>query len=313
MAIAKQMPCAGLNMAVFTPMTLPFEPTSGPPEFPGFSAASVWMTSSTSRPVCVRRERPSALTTPAVTVNERPKGFPIATAILPTLSERDSPKTGRPFSVYCDMTQHHGGWTQFAKLSNSATDSVKGAFTLDRNVSNIVSNSAPVAGTFASLNLARFDAYGRDYTIRIATDTTNLGQQFQYTFYRPAVTQALLPSVAGANWTGTDTATKMEYLVMASAAGLTNTTWLPTPVWDIACGNEVVVFGSRLVAYISSGDCLSSDGQTQLCHAPAGALLSGCGLPGTFTAATSQGDGVPHSHGHDATYWIKEANISGTP
>ena len=37
--------------AVFTPMTSPALVTSGPPELPGFSEASVWMMSSISRPV----------------------------------------------------------------------------------------------------------------------------------------------------------------------------------------------------------------------------------------------------------------------
>ena len=55
-------------MAVFTPMISPRELTSGPPELPGFSAASVWMTLSINRPDWERIERPSALTTPAVTV-----------------------------------------------------------------------------------------------------------------------------------------------------------------------------------------------------------------------------------------------------
>ena len=41
----------------------------GPPEFPGLSAASVWITLSISRPERVRNERPRALTTPAVTVH----------------------------------------------------------------------------------------------------------------------------------------------------------------------------------------------------------------------------------------------------
>ena len=40
-AIAKQMPCAGRIMAVLTPITCPRESTSGPPELPGLSAASV--------------------------------------------------------------------------------------------------------------------------------------------------------------------------------------------------------------------------------------------------------------------------------
>jgi len=39
--VAKQMPCAAMMIAVFTPMTSPLEETSGPPELPGFNAASV--------------------------------------------------------------------------------------------------------------------------------------------------------------------------------------------------------------------------------------------------------------------------------
>ena len=54
--MAKQMPWAGAMMAVFTPITLPRRSTSGPPELPGLSAASVWMTLSMSRPV-VRAQR----------------------------------------------------------------------------------------------------------------------------------------------------------------------------------------------------------------------------------------------------------------
>jgi hypothetical protein len=50
----------------------PRELTSGPPELPGLSAASVCSTSSIRRPVCERRLRPSALTTPAVTVCWKP-------------------------------------------------------------------------------------------------------------------------------------------------------------------------------------------------------------------------------------------------
>ncbi len=68
MPMAKQMPCAGRMTAVFTPMTSPRELTSGPPELPGLSAASVWMISSINRPDRARMERPSALTMPAVTV-----------------------------------------------------------------------------------------------------------------------------------------------------------------------------------------------------------------------------------------------------
>ena len=68
-AIAKQIPCAGRIIAVLTPMTSPRELTSGPPELPGFRAASVCKTSSISRPDWARSERPRALMTPAVTVH----------------------------------------------------------------------------------------------------------------------------------------------------------------------------------------------------------------------------------------------------
>ena len=54
--------------AVLMPITSPRDDTSGPPELPGLSAASVWITSSIMRPVVARSERPSAEITPAVTV-----------------------------------------------------------------------------------------------------------------------------------------------------------------------------------------------------------------------------------------------------
>jgi hypothetical protein len=44
--IANPMPAfdpEGEMMAVLTPTTLPLESSSGPPEFPGLTAASVWI------------------------------------------------------------------------------------------------------------------------------------------------------------------------------------------------------------------------------------------------------------------------------
>ena len=79
-AIAKQMPCAREMIAVLTPMTAPRESTSGPPELPGLSAASVWMMLSISRPDCERSVRPRALTTPAVTVRLQAVRIPSAIA-----------------------------------------------------------------------------------------------------------------------------------------------------------------------------------------------------------------------------------------
>src|SRR5580693_7541578 len=80
--------------AVLIPTTSPEAMTKAPPELPGLSAASVWMTSSTIRtlsPARVGRERPRALTTPAVTVPARPSGLPTATTSCPTLSCDASP------------------------------------------------------------------------------------------------------------------------------------------------------------------------------------------------------------------------------
>ncbi len=65
---------------------------AGPPELPGFSAASVWITSSTSRPAAERSERPRALTTPAVTELWNPSGLPMAMASCPTRTVLESPR-----------------------------------------------------------------------------------------------------------------------------------------------------------------------------------------------------------------------------
>src|SRR5438105_4324050 len=83
LATAKQMPCAPEMIAVLMPITSDDDDTSGPPELPGLSAASVWITSSMVRPLTERIERPSADTTPAVTVDSNPSGLPIATTSCP--------------------------------------------------------------------------------------------------------------------------------------------------------------------------------------------------------------------------------------
>ena len=62
-------------MAVLMPITSAADDTSGPPELPGLSAASVWITSSMVRPLTERIERPSAETTPAVTVELETQGI----------------------------------------------------------------------------------------------------------------------------------------------------------------------------------------------------------------------------------------------
>src|SRR5215472_8164008 len=80
--------------AVLIPTTLAWLSASAPPELPGFSAASVWITSSIRRaaePLRVGSDRPSALTTPAVTEPASPSGLPTATTSWPTTSSSASP------------------------------------------------------------------------------------------------------------------------------------------------------------------------------------------------------------------------------
>ena len=78
--------------AVLMPTTRALASASAPPELPGLSAASVWMTSSITRPRA-GSDRPSALTTPAVTDPASPSGLPTATTSWPTLSLSASPSS----------------------------------------------------------------------------------------------------------------------------------------------------------------------------------------------------------------------------
>ena len=80
----KLMPWAPRMIAVLMPITRPRESTSGPPELPGLSATSLWMIPSMACPSLARIVRPSALTTPADTVELKPSGLPIATTSCPT-------------------------------------------------------------------------------------------------------------------------------------------------------------------------------------------------------------------------------------
>jgi hypothetical protein len=73
-----------------------FPSASAPPELPGLSAASVWITFSTIRtvdPDRVGSDRPRAETTPAVTEPPKPCGFPIATTSCPTRNDVASPSS----------------------------------------------------------------------------------------------------------------------------------------------------------------------------------------------------------------------------
>src|ERR687894_654683 len=90
--------------AVLMPITRPRESASAPPELPGLSAASVWMTLSMMRPPRRGRagsEGPSAETTPAVAHPPRPRGAvleggaPAAGAAADDVRRRQEEAVGR--------------------------------------------------------------------------------------------------------------------------------------------------------------------------------------------------------------------------
>ena len=100
MAIENPMFWASPATAVLMPTTSPAELTSGPPEFPGLMAVSVWRTCSSRTPFSAVIVRFSADTIPRVTVGppSRARALPIATTSSPTLSRSESPRAavGRP-------------------------------------------------------------------------------------------------------------------------------------------------------------------------------------------------------------------------
>ena len=73
-------------------MTSPLALISGPPEFPGLIAASVWITSVIEKPSGASIWRCRAETMPLVTVRSSPKGLPIATTGSPTSIPEDLPR-----------------------------------------------------------------------------------------------------------------------------------------------------------------------------------------------------------------------------
>ena len=89
--------CAPETTAVEMPTTSPRRLRSGPPEFPGLIAASVWSTprivseNEAPSPAVMVRARPE--TTPTETVlRNSPRALPIAIAVWPSRKESESPK-----------------------------------------------------------------------------------------------------------------------------------------------------------------------------------------------------------------------------
>ena len=82
-------PVPPVKIAVVMPITSPRRLSSGPPELPGLTAASVCRTRC-SRP-STGNGRDVALITPTVTVWDSANGFPIATAQSPGLTASELP------------------------------------------------------------------------------------------------------------------------------------------------------------------------------------------------------------------------------
>ena len=222
--------------------------------------------------------------------------------------------TVTPFSAYCDMSGHHGGWILVAKLGASVLPANKNVpLTTDRGATSLANNTAPASTEYANWDMKRFDSFGSTWTVRTMVDSHNDGKHYQYTFYRPASGQTVLPRTAGVNWLGATTASKLLHLVMSTTTGLQNTTWMAVPKWDVCCGHSYMMFGYRLQGV--GGQCLTTAGQTTTCHAASGGIIneSNNAISGSYTAAFGYQDGVSHSHGRRATYWIKEVNAAGTP
>ena len=82
----KPPPALEVAICELMPTTRPSMSSSGPPELPWFTAASVWITSSIGKPLgaVIRRCLPDTM--PAVIVSSRPSGLPSASTRSPTLT-----------------------------------------------------------------------------------------------------------------------------------------------------------------------------------------------------------------------------------
>src|SRR6201999_156545 len=76
-----------------TPITSPSPSSSGPPELPGLTAASVWIAWATVKPLGASIVRSSPETTPVEKLQAYTKGAPIAATEAPTLSAEESPSS----------------------------------------------------------------------------------------------------------------------------------------------------------------------------------------------------------------------------
>ena len=224
----------------------------------------------------------------------------------------DGPGASPAFAVWCDMTDHGGGWILIARLGGSVDASTLGVFNSDLGVEHLVTGAAPGASEFSHWNVTRFDAYGSSWTIRISVDSANDGSHYQYTFYRPRSSATISPSEACSNWRANTAFTRLSYLVASSTSGRSNTTWLDVPGFD-TFGETGYFLGSRQVSIAAGRDCMSTSGQTQFCQAQAGWVAIYSGETGTISGWYGHGDGVAPGWRRRALYWLRDTVITGTP
>lgn len=136
---------------------------------------------------------------------------------------------------------------------------------------------------------------------------------FQYTFFRPAHNKDCTPECAGTNWKDKDTHTRLLILFSSTTTGLNNGTWRPCEPFDLP-GTPLWLLGYRHGELGPGSPCLDQNGQTAICHAPAGILATNPPYGnGTHTAAFNYSDNVPHAHDRKGTYWLKDVNAGGVP
>lgn len=226
--------------------------------------------------------------------------------------------TGGNTFVYCDMQT--GGWTLVAKAGQTVVS--KDDFSSDLDVNNLQDASTPQTGQYSHFSLGRFDFYGNAWTVRTQTDTlindSGTGERYQSTYWRPRLTPTpanLTPGQAGTNWAVNGAYGALVYLNRSTISGANNHTWLEPPTYEIPPAPAMWLFSYRINALSSSGtdclDALGANGQTQLCHSPAGGIISG--ISGTYSAAFGVGDGTPHAHVKPVFVWILNRNADQVP
>ena len=231
---------------------------------------------------------------------------------------------GVPFDVYCDNDSNGGGWALVAKLGGTADASLRDDFSADSlsggdpsvfTAGSLADNVIPAATQDDHYSLARFAAYGPNYTVRtrvsLAADGSG-SSGYHYSFWTPASDASCDPSCAGTNWASSGAQSQLLLLQYSTAPGAPP--FQSTPSWVVPYAGFDGPYSSWLFAYRNAAlengtsQCVDSTGQTSPCHAPSGGYVNNPGLTGTYSSAYGDSDGVMHAWSRTATYWIANSN-----